>query len=96
MKRVLVRGVRFSPDEWEKIRQLAQACGMPPTTYLRTVGLGTVPAPERRLSPAPLPPCPHRKQPQPAREARQLRPPRSPRQGPPAPGRHPGGDPQGL
>ena len=43
MRRELIKGVRFREEEWKRIQEYSQACGLPPTTYLRTVGLKTVP-----------------------------------------------------
>jgi hypothetical protein len=44
----LVRGIRFSPSQWEQIQEYALRCGMKPTTYVRHMALRSVPRQRRR------------------------------------------------
>jgi Mobilization protein NikA len=42
-RRNLFRSTRFTPDEWALLRERAHLCGLPPSTYLRRVALGSKP-----------------------------------------------------
>jgi Mobilization protein NikA len=42
-RRNLFRSTRFTPDEWALLCERAQLCGLPPSTYLRRVALGSKP-----------------------------------------------------
>ncbi len=44
----LIRGIRFSPAQWSRIKEHALRCGLMPTTYVRKTALGTVPRQRRR------------------------------------------------
>lgn len=41
--RTVVRGTRFTPEEWAAVEARAKSCGLLPAAYLRTVALGTIP-----------------------------------------------------
>jgi Mobilization protein NikA len=47
-RRVVIRPVRYSPTEWDAVRELAATAGKPPATYVREAALGVVL--RRRLS----------------------------------------------
>lgn len=43
MRRERSLPVRLSDEEWGTLSQRANACGMPPSTYMRTAALGSIP-----------------------------------------------------
>jgi hypothetical protein len=44
----LIRGIRFSPKQWARIKEHALHCDLKPTTYVRQTALGVVPRQRRR------------------------------------------------
>jgi hypothetical protein len=42
-KKTRIQGVRFTEAQWQTLRERAQSCGLPTSTYLRRVGLGAIP-----------------------------------------------------
>lgn len=49
----IARKIRFSPEEWERVRDRAIACGKAPARYVRDVALGSVPRPRSSVTNAP-------------------------------------------
>lgn len=39
--RTVIRSARFTPEEWEAVRERAQTAGLSPSRFLRSVALGS-------------------------------------------------------